>query len=206
MKVTYIFFCLGLLGIGGFGLWFYSQLPKEVEELQIGIYGLGDVEQNELLALGSALEAYYGFETEVIGLIPLPDSAYYPPRNRYKASVILGHLSTVKPESYDKVIGLTVTDISITTNSGKDWGVFGLAQINGSSCVVSNFRYREGVSTDLMLDRMGKIGVHEIGHTLGLRHCERDEHCLMKPADGRISTIDNLEVHLCDACRADIGW
>lgn len=205
-KITFYLFCAAILGIGSFGIWYYAQIPKEVEELRVGIYGLGEVDESEMLALGAALEDFYGFETEIIGLTPLPDSAYYEPRDRYKASIILAHLNQIKPNRFDKVIGLTGTDISITTNSGKDWGVFGLAQIGGSSSIVSNFRYREGVSTEIMQERMGKIGVHEIGHTLGLRHCDRDENCLMKPADGRISTIDNLDTYLCTACRADIGW
>ncbi len=195
-----------LLLIGFSWVWEDFLAPRTVEDLHVAIIPLGPVNESELSALEDSLESFYGFEVDVLSEIPLPDSAYFEPRERYKASIILDHLEEVIPKKYDKILGITASDISITTSTGKDWGVFGLGQIGGESCVVSNHRFHEGISEETFNDRLSKIAIHEIGHTLGLRHCKANENCLMRSADGTIATIDNSQAWICNSCRSKIHW
>jgi archaemetzincin len=71
--------------------------------------------------------------------------------------------------------------------------------------VVSVHRLRQefyGLPADSsMLDqRLLKESVHELGHTLGLRHCE-DYSCVMASSHS-VEWIDLRESTMCDSCRS----
>ena len=68
--------------------------------------------------------------------ISLPSTAFYPPRNRYRAEKILNYLKIIS--TYKNTIGITTKDISTTKDQHPDWGVMGLGTYN--VCVVSTYR------------------------------------------------------------------
>ncbi len=148
------------------------------------------------------------FSYETITLLspkPLPESAYYEPRKRYRAEKILEYLYSLRTENNEKIIGLTSSDISTTKAPHDDWGIFGMAFINGSTCVVSTFRLDgDTVDTALFRERLKKVIAHEVGHILGLQHCPTPG-CLMQDAQGRISTIDGSDGRLCPRCQGRLG-
>ena len=114
-------------------------------------------------------------------------------RQRYRAEKILEFLYSLRTDKIDKIVGLTSSDISTTKDPYDDWGIFGMAFINGSTCVVSTFRLGEGkVDTVLFHERLKKVIAHEVGHILGLPHCPTPG-CLMQDAQGRIATIDGSD-------------
>lgn len=139
---------------------------------------------------------------EIAKPIPLPKSAYYAPRNRYRADSLISFLwkrSTTK----SVVIGLTSKDISTTKGKVEDWGIMGLAYSPGHSCVVSTFRLDK---TNLN-EQLFKTAIHELGHTQGLPHCEDDKSCLMRDYYGG-RPIDEL-TGFCRFCRSHLirkGW
>lgn len=147
------------------------------------------------------LEAFYDFEVEVGPYQALPSRCYYAPRRRYRADKLLDFLEAIAPRDASRVVGLTAVDISTTKGSIYDWGVLGLATIDGRIGVLSNFRCQRGVrSNSDALVRFGKVAVHEVGHTLGLEHCPT-VGCLMEDAKGTVTTADR-EYDLCPLCRA----
>lgn len=125
-------------------------------------------------------------EVDIIigGPIKLPNTCLNNKKTRYRADSILVFLDKIKPDSVDKVIGLTSSDISVTrtlTVNGKkktypDRGIFGLGRRPGSVCVVSN--YRTG-----SVETFSKTTSHEFMHTLGVPHCEH-ERCIMQDGKG----------------------
>ena len=114
-----------------------------------------------------------------------------------------------KPDSISYILGVTSKDISTTKRNSdgttktpeskySDWGIFGLGYRPGQSCVVSTFRIKHA-EHDVFVSRMEKISIHEIGHNMGLKHCET-ENCVMQDAVETIKTVDNVSNQLCTNC------
>lgn len=151
-----------------------------------------------------SLLAFYDFKLVVLPTLPLPKSAYYAPRSRYRAEKLLVFLQKQLPSDGFRILGITARDISTTKGKHKDWGVLGLASIDGVACVISSHRTkRKSKNKQHALDRFGKVAVHEIGHTLGLEHCPT-AGCLMRDAEGTVLSSD-AEYDLCgEVCRKQL--
>lgn len=151
----------------------------------------------------TSLAAFYAMDVLMLPRSPLPSDAYYKPRSRYRAEKLLDHLQTSLPQDGFRVLGLTGHDISTTKDNYEDWGILGLATVDGEACVISTFRTKKGAkSPEHARIRLGKTAVHEIGHTLGLPHCP-NAGCLMEDARGTVTTTDG-EYDLCHDCRAKL--
>lgn len=149
------------------------------------------------------LVQFYGLEIKVLPRIDLPASAYYKPRKRYRADPLLVLLEKRLPADGYRILGLTGVDISTTKGKIYDWGILGLATIDGGSCVISAFRCRmRARDAQHARIRLAKVAVHEIGHTLGLDHCPT-VGCLMEDAKGKVATCDR-EHDICAKCRAEL--
>jgi archaemetzincin len=168
---------------------------------------LGDFDEDMLDEVEAGLRDVLAVDVERIEGVPLPQEAWYPPRRRYRADRILdflrGHLDS-EPET-TRVLGLTAVDISTTKGRHEDWGVFGLGDLGGRACVISSYRLSErGRRHDeLVTFRVVTTAVHEVGHTLGLTHCD-DPRCVMRDAEGSIRTVDTSDGRLGPICRERI--
>jgi len=150
--------------------------------------------------VGSSLAALYDVDVRVANVMPLPATAFYAARGRYRAEKLLESLAALH-ESAFRVLGVTAADISTTKGRVADWGILGLASIDGRACVLSSFRCRRGArDARHAAERLGKTAVHELGHTFGLEHCPT-RGCLMHDGEGTVLTTDG-ERDLCSACRA----
>ena len=136
--------------------------------------------------------------TEIPASTPLPAAAYYKPRNRYRAPIILDNLKAIS--GYDKVIGITTKDISTTSDGIYDWGIMGLGATSGKACIISTFRLKTPDKT-LFNDRFIKVALHELGHTMGLPHCTFSRTCFMEAASGTIKSVDGETRVLCTNCK-----
>lgn len=124
----------------------------------------------------------------------LPQSAYYKPRNRYKADTIIAILRDITADR-EYTVGLTSKDISTDNGPGiPDWGVMGLGFQPGKACVASTFR----VSKTNIKQQYFKVVIHELGHTQGLPHCP-DKTCIMTDAEGKNNTEN--EKGFCKKCK-----
>jgi archaemetzincin len=163
----------------------------------------------------TALDQVYGMESIVLPEVDLPAEAFINVKSpRYRADSLLRHLKRIQPDTVNYILGLTHKDISTTKKDAygkvrephskyQDWGIMGLGFRPGSSCVISTFRIK-APSNKLFLERLRKISVHEIGHNLGLPHCETDS-CVMRDAAETVKTVDAVKLWLCDGCKSSIG-
>lgn len=177
---------------------------------KIGILPLGNFSKHLSDTVEVCISKTFGIKTYVLSNQEIPNETFVNSKvPRFRAEKILRILNEEKPDSLTNVIGLIEKDISITKrgSTGKikepistyeDWGVFGLSFINGSSSIVSTCRL--GASTkSLMIERLKKVAIHEIGHSLGLEHCN-SINCVMRDAAETIRTIDNVSMLLCRNC------
>jgi len=148
----------------------------------------GDVD-----AIEAELRRVYQVEVRRISARALPRSAFYAPRRRYRADTLLTYLAGEIPAELPartRILGLTSADISTSKDKFKDWGVFGLGEVDGTAAMVSNFRLRRRARDAAHATaRVVNTAVHELGHVLGLDHCV-EANCVMLDAQGGIANTD----------------
>ena len=123
---------------------------------KIALQPLGPVKPDLLAQTKQALEQLYAVEVVLLPTRELPASAYYRPRDRYRAEKLLDWLQANADPQYVKIIGFTQSDISTTKDEFPDWGIFGLGQIGARPCVISSFRLARNVPRAKLLDRLAK--------------------------------------------------
>jgi archaemetzincin len=174
--------------------------PKKQSEIRapspgitITIQPFDDIPDSLLNYIQNELKKVYD-HVEVKKSIPLPPSAFYSKRHRYRADSLINFLGTITPENH-VTIGLTTKDISHTKGTIEDYGIMGLGFQPGPACVVSTFR----LSKQNLSDQYFKLAIHELGHTQGLPHCP-ETTCYMRDAEGKNTT--NEETGFCGKCKA----
>jgi archaemetzincin len=159
-------------------------------------------------AVRGALVAFYAADVRVLPRVALPASSWTEARRRWRADKLLVFLRGEMPSDGTRILGLTGADISTTketpTRRFDDWGVMGLGEEPGVATVISSFRCRKKArGAAHARERLAKVAVHEIGHSLGLDHCPTPG-CLMHDAEGKVVTVDD-EYDLCPRCRARLA-
>jgi archaemetzincin len=127
-----------------------------------------------------------------------PTHAFDARRKQHASGVILRWLLEYGPPGA-KVLGVTDRDLFIPILTY----VFGEAQLGGTAAVVSIARLVEDVELfgpELLVERLAKEAVHEVGHAFGLVHCET-EGCVMGRSPA-VREVDEKSAELCADCRA----
>lgn len=165
----------------------------------INIVTLGEVDDEALEVVETALWQSFGFETRRLPALPEPTYAFDGRRGQHSSALILRDL--VARVSADAILLLAVTerDLFIPMLSF----VFGQAQVDGRVAVVSLARLRQefyGLPENhlLLLSRAVKEGVHEVGHTFGLTHCVNPS-CPMSLSN-TVRQVDQKGEELCRNC------
>lgn len=166
---------------------------------------LGDVPLIDLQTADKGLAAQAPFTIAIEERRPMPPKAATAEKARYSADALLTYLQGIEVRPRDKILGVTELDIVTEKNGVPNWGILGLGDIAGKTCVISTFRMRRkwengGAPESLVRERLWKVSIHELGHTLGLPHCP-NKGCLMQDAHSTVKTVDD-EHDLCTDCRA----
>ncbi len=129
--------------------------------------------------------------------IPVPLESFEARRNQYYSTRILKEMLGTVPRDAFKLLGVTDKDLCIPILTY----VFGEAQVGGTAAVVSLARLRQehyGLTPDppLLLERLRKECLHELGHTFGLVHCPSRD-CVMYLSN----TVVDVDTRGRDFCR-----
>jgi archaemetzincin len=123
-----------------------------------------------------------------------PREAYDPRRRQWSSTRILRWLLEAGPPG-GKLIGLTDVDLFIPILTF----VFGEAQLDGGAAVVSTARLADPAEVSdgrVVLERLAKESVHEMGHAFGLLHCGTPG-CVM----GRSASVRDVDLKRGELCR-----
>lgn len=152
----------------------------------------GEIDAN---FLKRELEDFYHVKVKIVKEASINSIAFDKRTNRFSAGEILDYqLNYYKDQT---TIAVTSKDIAINKfrkDGGSDWGVAGLSLVDKHVSVMSLYRTKNNNQ------RASKILLHEFGHGLGLPHCNSKHGCLMKNANGKLSTIDKQPKKLCNHC------
>lgn len=169
------------------------------------IIPVGIDDEDILIAINEATKY---FENDVVNLdsVDIPKDAHNKARNQYHA---ISFLRIAEKGFGKKNIAITNVDLYASRVNF----VFGQALLNGKACVISTHRldpnfyandggYNEDTyvakNRQILIERVKKETIHEIGHTLGLQHCD-DCECVMSFSPG-IEEVDAKSMDLCEKC------
>jgi len=127
------------------------------------------------------------------------DFALDPTRGQYHSTAILEFMQSMALDPDIRLLGITGADLYVPVLTF----VFGEAQLGGGCSIVSLHRLRDEFyglppNDGLLLNRLAKEAIHELGHTLGLRHCF-DWQCVMSSSHN-VERIDSKTDEFCVAC------
>ncbi len=173
----------------------------------IRLLPIGSLEDSLLKELRTGLAFALHARCEILPQALDPRFAFHPERQQYHATEILSRLVNLDTTSFpasgaassNRLLGVTSADLFIPILTF----VFGEAQLQGGCALVSLHRLRQefyGLPPDprMLRERLLKEAVHELGHTLGLTHCE-DYSCAMAPSHS-VEWIDVKTSAFCPNC------
>jgi len=155
------------------------------------------------LGMARALEAFVtrALDARVRWLAPMPrpEGAWDERRGQLESTRVMHALLPLVPPDCARLLAITEDDLFIPALTF----LFGRAQLDGPLALVSLARLRPegaGGAPDLALleRRACTETMHELGHTLGLPHCESPT-CAMA-FSATVDAIDGKRSSLCRAC------
>lgn len=166
----------------------------------ISLVPVGEVVRGHLETLAEGLTARLGAACALSGRALDASTAFNPQRRQYSSTEVLKRLAAGDSGQAWRVLGVTELDLFMPVLTF----VFGEAQLRGSAAVVSLRRLRQefyGMPADaeLLEARLLKESMHELGHTLGLRHCSAYQ-CVMSSSHA-VESIDLKDAAFCPRCR-----
>ena len=141
----------------------------------------------DLRGLGSAT---------VLDNAPLREEWQDPQRGQHRADAFLDAMSD---DQGHRVLGVTGVDIYAEPYQF----VFGQARIQGRPAIISFARLGSADHATFRA-RIAKEAIHELGHTLGLHHCE-NRGCVMSFSNS-VDEVDRKTSSFCRRCQATIDF
>lgn len=170
----------------------------------VDVVPIGEIPASVKREASGALRSVFEADVTVHDSQSIPGGAYDESRDQYRAEEFIELASRVG--SGEKNIALTTEDLFYRRRNY----VFGLAYLSGNGSVVSTYRlqtssdggFSNRSAADVFADRVRKEVVHEIGHTLGLEHCEAT-HCVMNFSP-TVREVDIKKENLCGTCSRQV--
>lgn len=168
------------------------QGPSFLVKPSIEIIPVGNISKSRIEFVKKNLLETYQVEVTVGKGLPLDTISFARSSTRqgYTGIKILQRFSSINSARKTLLLieGQVYTRRTLNGVTYPEWSILGLAYRN--VCLVVPIRSKS---------RLQKVAIHEVGHTLGLPHCE-DRGCLMTDAKGNAKNIDRAQTEFCHNC------
>ena len=170
--------------------------------MTIGVLPFGNADRTMLRRIKEGLEGVFP-ETKALVFdkaFPFPGGALDKNRGQYRSNQILGMIQSHDSyERLNRLLGVIDADMYV---QGLNF-VFGEATFPGKAALISLWRlrpefYKNAPNFESFAKRSLKEAIHEVGHTLGVKHCPRSS-CVMHFSNSIFDT-DKKESMFCDEC------
>jgi len=171
--------------------------------MKIGILCIGKVDSYVMSRIQENLNMIFPRTTctLITETLPIPKEAFNKARQQYRSDSILSKVQShaEKEKALDRILGIVDIDIFVPELNF----VFGEAKCPGKVALISLWRlrpefYGKTSNMELFVERSTKEAVHELGHTLGLRHCS-NPFCVMYFSNSIFET-DRKQSLFCNKC------
>lgn len=175
--------------------------------MKIGIIRIGKVDSNVISSIQENLNMTFLKSKCILipNTLPIPEEAFNIARQQYSSNNILTTIRNYaeRQKTIDKILGITDIDIFVPNLNF----VFGEAECPGKAALVSLWRlrpefYKQPSNIELFTARSTKEAVHELGHTLSLRHCS-NPFCVMYFSNSIFET-DRKQSLFCSKCYSEV--
>jgi archaemetzincin len=163
-----------------------------VEETHLDLFPMGRMDMTAVSVVAANLQVILGLNTRIQPVQPEPEYAFLARRGQYEAGKIIQTLAAL-PGGAPFKLGLVSVDIYTPILTF----VFGESQLGGKAAVISSYRVRSK-NQEKAYSRTAKIAVHEVGHLLGIIHCQTMD-CSMRFSNSP-EKLDDLPLRFCPAC------
>lgn len=184
--------------------------PPERSVIYVQPLGAFNASQNRVVSLAvQYIQAFYGLPVKSLPArqfqFPLQPDDYrtidYPKVRQIRTGYIIDRL--LKPELPKDAAALVAFTNEDLFADRSMFYVFGQASVKDRVGVWSLSRLDDSANARTFLERTLKIGVHELGHMFGIRHCTKYE-CVMSGTN-HLAETDSRPMDACPECMAKIA-
>jgi archaemetzincin len=171
--------------------------------MKVGILAIGKTDADVISRIQENLTAILAKTSyALIGeAVQIPQESFSGTRKQYRSDTILEIVRNYAETQnvFNRVLGIVDVDLFVPRLNF----VFGQAECPGKAALISLWRlrpefYGKPSNTQVFAERSTKEAMHELGHTLGLKHCS-NPFCVMYFSNSIFET-DRKQSLFCNKC------